>query len=61
MEDRQAPAGSSRGRGPLMIIMMIDYYTIAALAAVALAAALVGFRLAKDEMLLRRKTLVEQQ
>ncbi|MEM3094182.1 MAG: hypothetical protein QXX64_00955 [Nitrososphaera sp.] len=44
-----------------MIIMMIDYYTIAALAAVALAAALVGFRLAKDEMLLRRKTLVEQQ
>lgn len=44
-----------------MIIMMIDYYTIAALAAVAFAAALVGFRLAKDEMLLRRKTLVEQQ
>lgn len=35
----------------------MDYYTVAGLAAVSVAAALVGFRLAKDEMLLRRKRL----
>ncbi len=38
---------------------MMDYYTIAGLATVALVAGLVGFRLAKDERLLRRKMLVE--
>lgn len=54
MEGRQAPAGPGRGRGPLM-----DYYTIAGLVAIALVAGLVGFRVARDEKLLRRKTLIE--
>lgn len=36
----------------------MDYYTIAGVAAVGLAAGMVGFRLAKDEMLLRRKKLL---
>jgi hypothetical protein len=35
----------------------MDYYTIAGVAAVGLAVGLVGMRLAKDEMLLRRKKL----
>ena len=34
----------------------MDYYTTAGLVAMALLAGLIGFRLAKDEMLLRRKT-----
>ena len=36
----------------------MDYYTIAGLAAMALVAGLVGFRLAKDEILLRRKRVL---
>jgi hypothetical protein len=36
----------------------MDYYTIAGFAAVALAAALVGIRLAKDERSLRRKKVL---
>ena len=51
VEDKQATTGPGRGRGPLM-----DYYTMAGLVAMALLAGLIGFRLAKDEMLLRRKT-----
>lgn len=39
---------------------MIEYYTVAGLAVVSAAAALVGFRLAKDEMLLRRKKLLAE-
>ena len=35
----------------------MDYYTLAGLAAVGLAAGLVGIRLAKDEILLRRKRM----
>lgn len=54
MEDGQATAGSSRGGRPLM-----DYYTVAGLAAVVLVAGLVGLRVAKDEVLLRRKISVE--
>ena len=50
MEDRQASTVPSRGKGPLM-----DYYTIAGLATMALVASIVGLRVAKDEMLLRRK------
>lgn len=38
----------------------MDYYTVAGLAAVALAAGLVGLRVAKDERLLRRKFLIEK-
>jgi len=34
----------------------MDYYTMAGLVSMALLAGLIGFRLAKDEMLLRRKT-----
>jgi hypothetical protein len=34
----------------------MDYYTIAGLVAMVFAAGLIGFRLAKDEMLLRRKS-----
>ncbi len=37
----------------------MDYYTIAGMAAVAIAAGLVGLRVAKDERLLRRKITVE--
>ncbi len=53
VEDRQAPAGPGGGAPH-----MIEYYTLAGLAAVSAGAALVGFRLAKDEMLLRRKKLL---
>ncbi len=50
MEDRQATTGPGRGRGPLT-----DYYTLAGFVAMVLAAGLIGFRLAKDEILLRSK------
>lgn len=50
MENKQAPAGTGRDAIPLM-----DPYTIAGLAATVLVAGLVGFRLARDERLLRRK------
>ena len=50
MEDRKASTILGRGKGPLM-----DYYTIAGLATMALVASIVGLRVAKDEMLLRRK------
>jgi hypothetical protein len=53
MEDRQAPAGHGRGRGPLM-----DYYTIVGFAIIAILAGLVGVRLAKDEISLRRKRVL---
>jgi hypothetical protein len=36
----------------------MDYYTIVALATMAAVAGLVGFRLAKDESLLRRKRVL---
>lgn len=36
----------------------MDYYTIAGLAAVGLAVGLVGLRLARDEILLRRKRVL---
>ena len=36
----------------------MDYYTIGGLAAVALAAGLVGLRLARDEKLLRHKRML---
>jgi len=48
MEDRQA--ADAGGGSPLM-----DYYMFAGVAAVGIAAGLMGLRLAKDEMLLRRK------
>lgn len=38
----------------------MDYYTVAGLAVASAAAALVGLRLAKDEMLLRRKKLMAE-
>ena len=50
MEDRQATTGPGRGRGPLT-----DYYTLAGFVAMVLAVGLIGFRLAKDEILLRSK------
>ena len=50
VEDRQATTGPGRGRGPLT-----DYYTLAGFVAMVLAAGLIGFRLAKDEILLRSK------
>jgi hypothetical protein len=53
MEDWQASAVPTRGSRPLM-----DYYTIAGLAAMTLVAGLVGVRLAKDERLLRRKRVL---
>lgn len=53
MEGWQARADLVRGEGPLM-----DYYTIAGLAAMALVAGLVGLRLARDERLLRRKRVL---
>jgi len=37
----------------------MDYYSIAGMAAVAIAAGLVGLRVAKDERLLRRKITAE--
>jgi hypothetical protein len=36
----------------------MDYYTIAGLATMALVAGLVGFRLARDERMLRRKRVL---
>lgn len=39
---------------------MMEFYTIAGLAAVGLAMGLVGLRLAKDEMLLKRKRLLAE-
>ena len=39
----------------------MDYYTIAGVVAVGIAVALVGLRLAKDEMLLRRKRVLAEQ
>jgi len=37
---------------------LMDYYTIAGLAAMALVAGLVGLRLVRDERLLRRKRVL---
>ena len=54
VEDGQTPAGSGQGGGSLM-----DYYTLAGLAAVAFVAGLVGLRVARDERMLRRKIPVE--
>lgn len=54
VEDRQEVA-SRRGGCPMM-----EFYTIAGLAAVGLAMGLVGLRLAKDEMLLKRKRLLAE-
>ena len=48
VEDR--PAADAGGGSPLM-----DYYMFAGVAAVGITAGLIGLRLAKDEMLLRRK------
>lgn len=39
----------------------MDYYMIAGVAAVGLAVGLVGMRLAKDEMQLRRKRLLAEE
>ena len=39
----------------------MDYYMMAGVAAVGLAVALVGLRLARDEMLLRRKRVLAEQ
>jgi len=53
MEDWQAQSGRSRGSDPLM-----EYYTFAGFVAVAFVAGLVGFRVAKDEISLRRKRVM---
>lgn len=53
MEVWQAQSGRSRGRDPMM-----DYFTFAGFVAVALVAGLVGFRVAKDEISLRRKRVL---
>lgn len=37
----------------------MDYYTVAGMAIMALVAGMVGFRVAKDERLLRRKRVIE--
>jgi hypothetical protein len=51
VENRQTTTDPRRGRSAL-----IDHYTIAGLVAMVFAAGLIGFRLTKDEMLLRRKS-----
>lgn len=58
MENRQAQVGANRGT---ITPMSIDLYSMAGLAAVTVAAGLIGLRMAKDEYLLRRKRLLTEK
>jgi hypothetical protein len=53
MEDRQNMAGLDGGSSPIM-----EWYFAAGLTTVTVLMGLIGFRLAKDELLLRRKRLM---
>ena len=53
MEDRQDMAGLDGGSSPI-----IEWYFAAGLTTVTVLMGLIGFRLAKDELLLRRKRLM---
>ena len=53
MEDRQDMAGLHGGSSPIM-----EWYFAAGLTTVTVLMGLIGFRLAKDELLLRRKRLM---
>lgn len=53
MEDRQDMAGLDGGSSPIM-----EWYLAAGLTTVTVLMGLIGFRLAKDELLLRRKRLM---
>jgi hypothetical protein len=52
MEDRQARAGTDGGQDSAL---SLDLYSLVGVAAVAVAAGLMGLRLAKDEHVLHRK------
>ena len=53
MEDRQDMAALDGGSSPIM-----EWYFAAGLTTVTVLMGLIGFRLAKDELLLRRKRLM---
>jgi hypothetical protein len=58
MENRQAQIGTDGGQDSPM---SLDLYSLAGLAAVAMAAGLIGLRLVRDEHTLNRKlTLIEK-
>jgi hypothetical protein len=53
MEDQQDTAGLDGGSSTIM-----EWYTVAGLTTMTVLMGLIGFRLAKDELLLRRKRLM---
>ena len=53
MEDLQDRDGSDGGSSPMM-----EWYTLAGVTTVTVLIGLIGFRLAKDELLLKRKRLI---
>jgi hypothetical protein len=53
MEDPQDMDGSDGGSNPIM-----EWYTLAGITTVTVLIGLIGFRLTKDELLLRRKRLI---
>jgi hypothetical protein len=53
MEDQQEVAGFDGGSSPIM-----EWYVVATLTTMTVFIGLIGFRLAKDELLLRRKSLM---
>ncbi len=53
MEDWQEAAGLDGGSSPIM-----EWYAVAGLTTMTVLIGLIGFRLAKDELLLRRKRLM---
>jgi hypothetical protein len=53
MEDQQDTAGLDGGSSPIM-----EWYAVAGLTTMTVLMGLLGFRLAKDELLLRRKRLM---
>jgi hypothetical protein len=53
MEDQQEVAGFDGGSSPVM-----EWYVVAALTTMTVFIGLIGLRLAKDELLLRRKRLM---
>ncbi len=53
MEDLQDMAGLDGGSNPIM-----EWYALAGITTVTILIGLIGFRLAKDELILRRKGLI---
>ena len=58
MENRQAQIGTDGGQDSPM---SLDLYSLAGLAAVALAAGLIGLRLVRDEHILHRKRMLVEK